>query len=105
MNMATEQELLAKCREALELADGIMSYCPGDAWERECTEKARNRFYELKCEICPPEPPLNMSSGYRDERDRQRREARRAKRRRRAQRKAEARAKEAARLAKTGGVN
>lgn len=36
-------------KRALKLAEGIMEYCGGDKWERECTEKDRKEFDEL-CE-------------------------------------------------------
>lgn len=32
---------------ALKLADGVMFYCGGDAWERECTESDREEFDKL----------------------------------------------------------
>jgi hypothetical protein len=47
---ATERELKAKLRKAkraLKLAEGIMEYCQGDKWERECTADDRKKFYEL----------------------------------------------------------
>ena len=37
--------------QALELAEGILFYVLGDAWERECTEDDRNKFYSLYDEI------------------------------------------------------
>ena len=41
------QAKLFIAEKALELAEGIMDYCGGDAWERECTEKDRNEFEKL----------------------------------------------------------
>lgn len=41
--------------EALEVAKEIIDYCGGDAWERECTAEARERFYELYEKYCPSE--------------------------------------------------
>ena len=40
-----------KILRALELADSIMDYCGGDAWERECTKDDRNEFGKLYEEI------------------------------------------------------
>jgi hypothetical protein len=34
-------------KEALACAKDILDYASGDAWERECTQKSRDRFYEL----------------------------------------------------------
>lgn len=52
--------------EALSLAKEIIDYCCGDAWERECTEKLRNRFYEICNKYIPePEkPPLLFDDAY-----------------------------------------
>jgi hypothetical protein len=36
-----------KARRALELADGVMSYVAGDAWEREVTANDRKKFDTL----------------------------------------------------------
>ena len=44
-------ELESKMLRALELADGIMDYCAGDSWERECTAEARKEYLELYEEI------------------------------------------------------
>lgn len=38
---------LRRARRALKLADGIMEYCGGDAWEREATADDRKKFDEL----------------------------------------------------------
>jgi hypothetical protein len=38
---------LKLAKRALSLADNIMAYCGGDLWERECTEKDRNRYKAL----------------------------------------------------------
>lgn len=35
----------------VDLADFIMSMCGGDAWERECTEDARNEYCKLRDEL------------------------------------------------------
>jgi hypothetical protein len=40
-----------KILRALELADSIMEYCGGDAWERECTRDDRNEFSKLYEEL------------------------------------------------------
>lgn len=49
--MEKEEELL----EALELAKEIIDYCGGgDAWERECAEEARTRFYQIHDKYFPP---------------------------------------------------
>lgn len=42
---------LRKAKKALKLADGIMDYYGGDAWERECTEKDRKKYNELYKEL------------------------------------------------------
>jgi hypothetical protein len=47
----------AKVKEALDLAKGILDYCPGDRWERECTQEDRERFNQLYEELCPEEKP------------------------------------------------
>lgn len=44
--LTTEQRLRLALR-ALKLAEGIMEYCGGDKWERECTEKDRAKFNDL----------------------------------------------------------
>ena len=52
----TELEAQAvELRKAIQLADGIMAYCQGDAWERECTEEDRKAFDEIcnKLELLP----------------------------------------------------
>ena len=49
-----------KAKKALRLAKGVMEYCQGDAWERECTEEDRRHFEELYFELIPedlPPPP------------------------------------------------
>lgn len=38
--------------EALKLADGVMEYCQGDKWERECTEKDRKKFAVIFEQLC-----------------------------------------------------
>jgi hypothetical protein len=56
-----------KIKEALELAKAILDYCPGDAWERECTAADRQRFDELYNELFPakpPKPPEHTSDYY-----------------------------------------
>lgn len=53
----TDAEKLALALEALELAEGVMSYCQGDAWERECTAKDRDAFDEIYRAFNPPPPP------------------------------------------------
>jgi uncharacterized C2H2 Zn-finger protein len=47
---------LARALEALSLAEDIMSYSRGDAWEREATEKDYNSFREIYTEFFPPAP-------------------------------------------------
>jgi hypothetical protein len=42
-------------QEAIQCAKSILDYVAGDQWERECTEKDRNRFYELYDKLFPPE--------------------------------------------------
>jgi hypothetical protein len=58
--MLSDAEKLALALEAVELADGVMSYCAGDAWEREATASDRDRFDEIYAKLCPRpmvEPP------------------------------------------------
>lgn len=43
----TDKQKLRLALRALKIADGVMSYCQGDAWERECTEKDRAKFNAL----------------------------------------------------------
>lgn len=43
--------------EALRIAKSVLDFCPGDAWERECTEKDRKRFDELFEELFPSPKP------------------------------------------------
>ena len=40
-----------KMLKALELANNIMDFCPGDKWERECTAADREQFEKLYNEI------------------------------------------------------
>lgn len=47
----TTQQRLRLALRALKLADGIMEYCGGDKWERECTEVDRKKFDELYTRI------------------------------------------------------
>ena len=41
------KEWKKKALKALKLAEGIMEYCQGDKWERECTAKSRAEFASL----------------------------------------------------------
>lgn len=43
--------LLRKARRALRLADSVMEYCGGDAWEREATADDRDEFGKLYDEV------------------------------------------------------
>lgn len=47
MSRLTDRQRLTLALRALRLAESIMEYCGGDAWERECTEKDRAKFNEL----------------------------------------------------------
>ncbi len=58
--MATIEKMI----EALTLAKGILDYCPGDAWERECTHDDRNRFNELYDELFPKKPEKALKITY-----------------------------------------
>jgi predicted restriction endonuclease len=55
-----------KLIEAIEIAKDIIDYCPGDAWERECTQEARDRFQEIYEELFPKQEqsPKNVISKY-----------------------------------------
>ncbi len=48
------EDKLAIALEALELAVGIIEYCQGDAWERDCTKNDRQKFQELYDKLNPP---------------------------------------------------
>lgn len=54
MSLTIEQKL-AIAMEALELANGVMEYCGGDAWEREVTRDDRLRFSDLHEMLLEPE--------------------------------------------------
>ena len=56
--LAVAQQKLDRAMEALELAEGVMDYCGGDAWERECTEADRTRFAEFMEELRPSPPAV-----------------------------------------------
>ncbi len=43
----TDKQKLRLALRALKLADGVMEYCAGDAWERECTAADRKKFEEI----------------------------------------------------------
>lgn len=45
------KDTLIKCLRAIELAESVMDYCGGDAWERECTMDDRNEFERLAKEV------------------------------------------------------
>jgi len=53
-------------KEALELANEIMEYCQGDAWERECTEKDRSRFQEIYSKYIPKPKLTKDEQRYED---------------------------------------
>jgi hypothetical protein len=40
-----------KARKAMRLAKSVMDYCGGDAWEREVTQKDREKFDKLYDEV------------------------------------------------------
>jgi thiamine pyrophosphate-dependent acetolactate synthase large subunit-like protein len=46
-----QQRKLRKAMQALRLANDVMSYCQGDAWERECTKDAREKFDKLYTQL------------------------------------------------------
>ena len=56
--MLTTEEKLELALKALELADGIMDYCGGDSWERECTADDRKEYQRLYAILNPPAPPV-----------------------------------------------
>lgn len=51
------KEKLALAMEALDLAEGIMSFSRGDAYERECTDEDYQKFTEIYQQFNPPPPP------------------------------------------------
>lgn len=58
-HIATLRAELAGMKEMIELAEGIMDTCGGDAWERECTEDDRRAYAELKAKHFPtPVDPI-----------------------------------------------
>lgn len=42
-----DAQRLRIAKRAMKLAEGVMSYCPGDKWEQEGTKKDRDRFNDL----------------------------------------------------------
>lgn len=52
----SDDEKLALALKALELAESIMGYSRGDAWERECTQSDYDEFSEIYAKLVPPEP-------------------------------------------------
>lgn len=58
---ATLEAELALAKEGLEVANEIISYCHGDAWERECTEKDRDKFNVI-FNIFFPQPGVQAAS-------------------------------------------
>ena len=55
---AAEQKITLQ-DEAIEIADGVMSYVAGDAWEREATASERSRFGEIYDQLHPiVQPPV-----------------------------------------------
>lgn len=62
MDQNQNQNRIALMEEALRLASGIIDYCPGDVWERECTGDDRMRFQEIYRQLFP-EPVLQPSFG------------------------------------------
>jgi hypothetical protein len=52
----TDAEKLALAMKALELADSIMGYSRGDAWERGATESQYDEFNEIYAKLAPREP-------------------------------------------------
>jgi hypothetical protein len=59
--MITDSEKLALALDAVEIAEGVMSYCAGDAWEREATANARDRFDDIYARLFPPAPTQSVS--------------------------------------------
>lgn len=55
--IAELKEKLAKVLEALDLAESIMSFARGDAYERECTDEDYRKFTKIYEEFNPPPPP------------------------------------------------
>lgn len=58
--MKAKDAKLERALRAIEHAEAVMSYCSGDAWERECTEKDRDAFDELYAELFPPATPQKI---------------------------------------------
>lgn len=53
---------LKRALDALELAESIMSFSRGDAYEREATEHDYSAFREIYLELFPPAPlPINRA--------------------------------------------
>lgn len=48
----SDNQKLKLAIEALKIADGVMEYCQGDKWERECTEKDRKKFAAIFEQLC-----------------------------------------------------
>lgn len=50
-----DKQKLQKALHALRIANDIMQYCGGDAWEREATAKDRKAFNTLYKEVTDQE--------------------------------------------------
>jgi hypothetical protein len=44
MKSLTDKNLISLCIKTLQHADAVLSYIPGDPWEREVTENDRMMF-------------------------------------------------------------
>jgi len=61
-----KDDINKKILRALELADSIMDYCGGDAWERECTKNDRNEFNTLYEELLLELKPSDQKENEKD---------------------------------------
>jgi hypothetical protein len=55
---------LAKALDALNLAEGIMSFSRGDAYERECTDNDYDAFKTIYKQFRPPKSVASTWSKY-----------------------------------------
>lgn len=51
MNQAKLVLDLRRAKQALRLANSVMEYCSGDAWEREVTAQQRKKFNRLFLQV------------------------------------------------------
>ena len=63
-HIAQQDATIARLTELAEVADGIISVCGGDAWERECTADGRSEYDRLRAELFPQPEPVSYWNPY-----------------------------------------